>query len=41
MQGVTPLKLMLAERKTIAHTMIDSFQRLGSIEKALKGTYQR
>jgi hypothetical protein len=38
---LAPLKLMLAERKTIAHTMIDSFKRLGSIEKALKGTYQR
>ncbi len=38
---LTPLKLMLLERKTISHTLIELFKRSGSIEKALKCTYQR
>lgn len=38
---LTPLKVMLAERKTISHTLIESFKRTGSIEKALKCTYKR
>ncbi|HYW21402.1 MAG TPA: glutamate--cysteine ligase [Nodularia sp. (in: cyanobacteria)] len=37
---LTPLKDMLAKGKTKSHQLIDAYQRLGSIEKALKQTYQ-
>ncbi|WP_414551927.1 glutamate--cysteine ligase [Anabaena sp. CCY 0017] len=37
---LTPLKNMLAERKTKSHELIEAYQRVGSIEETLKQTYQ-
>ncbi|QSJ18615.1 glutamate--cysteine ligase [Nostoc sp. UHCC 0702] len=37
---LTPLKVMLAKRKTKSHELIEIFQRVGSIEEALRQTYQ-
>jgi hypothetical protein len=36
---LTPLKFILANRKTKSHQLIETFQNLGSIEETLKGTY--
>lgn len=36
-----PLKEMLAQRKTKSHELIERFKNVGSIEEALKQTYQR
>jgi hypothetical protein len=37
---LTPLKLMLAKRKTRSHELIETFHRLNSIEEVIKQTYQ-
>ena len=37
---LTPLKVMLAQRETKSHQLIQLFQDLGSIEETLKQTYQ-
>ncbi|NDJ25250.1 glutamate--cysteine ligase [Nostoc sp. B(2019)] len=37
---LTPLKVMLANRKTKSHELIEAFRRVGSIEEVLKQTYQ-
>ncbi|MBD2346932.1 glutamate--cysteine ligase [Anabaena subtropica] len=37
---LAPLKVMLTERKTTSHRLIELFKGLGSIEAALKKTYQ-
>ncbi|MEA5581785.1 glutamate--cysteine ligase [Nodularia harveyana UHCC-0300] len=37
---LTPLKDMLAHRKTKSHELIETYQRIGSIEATLKQTYQ-
>ncbi|TVP60639.1 MAG: glutamate--cysteine ligase [Nodularia sp. (in: Bacteria)] len=37
---LTPLKDMLAKRKTKSHALIEAYQRVGSIEEALQQTYQ-
>ncbi|GAB1542567.1 hypothetical protein NUACC21_52410 [Scytonema sp. NUACC21] len=39
LQFLTPLKTSLLKRKTPAHDIIESFQRVGSIQQALKETY--
>ncbi|MBH8565282.1 glutamate--cysteine ligase [Nostoc sp. CENA67] len=39
-QLLTPLKVLLAKRKTKSHELIEIFQRVGSIEGALRQTYQ-
>ncbi|WP_066375529.1 MULTISPECIES: glutamate--cysteine ligase [unclassified Anabaena] len=36
---LTPLKLMLEQRQTKSHQLIEVFQRIGSIENTLKETY--
>ncbi|WP_414528067.1 glutamate--cysteine ligase [Nodularia chucula] len=36
-----PLKEMLGQRKTKSHELIETFKSVGSIEEALKQTYQR
>lgn len=36
---LTPLKLILEQRKTKSHELIEVFQRLGSIEETLRQTY--
>ncbi|YAF96797.1 MAG: glutamate--cysteine ligase [Nodularia sp. CChRGM 3473] len=36
---LTPLKVMLAQRKTKSHELIEMFQKLGSIEEAIRHTY--
>ncbi|RCJ28965.1 glutamate--cysteine ligase [Nostoc minutum NIES-26] len=36
---LTPLKVLLATRKTKSHELIEGFQRVGSIEEALRQTY--
>ncbi len=38
-QLLTPLKVMLQKRETPAHKLIEVFNRVGSIEEALKQTY--
>jgi hypothetical protein len=38
---LTPLKDMLAHGKTKSHQLIESYHRLGSIEAAIKQTYQQ
>jgi hypothetical protein len=37
---LTPLKLMLAKRKTRSHELIEAFHRLNSIEEVISQTYQ-
>jgi hypothetical protein len=37
---LTPLKVMLVNRKTKAHELIEIFERVGSIEETLKQTYR-
>ena len=37
---LTPLKVMLAKRKTRSHELIEMFHRLSSIEEVIKQTYQ-
>ncbi|WP_375498317.1 glutamate--cysteine ligase [uncultured Nostoc sp.] len=37
---LTPLKVLLAKRKTRSHELIEMFHRLGSIEKVIRQTYQ-
>jgi hypothetical protein len=37
---LTPLKVFLEKRKTPAHRLIEMFNRVGSIEEALKHSYQ-
>jgi hypothetical protein len=36
---LTPLKEILAQRKTKSHQLIEAYERLGSIEEALQQTY--
>ena len=36
---LTPLKDMLAKRRTKSHELIEAYQRVGAIEEALKQTY--
>jgi len=36
---LTPLKIMLEQRKTKSHELIEIFQRVGSIEEVLRRTY--
>jgi hypothetical protein len=38
---LTPLKNMLAHGKSKSHQLIESYHRLGSIEAAIKQTYQQ
>lgn len=38
-QFLTPLKMILANRKIKSHQLIETFQNLGSIEETLKTTY--
>jgi hypothetical protein len=39
LEFLTPLKVILSEKKTRSHQLINSFQNLGSIEATLQQTY--